>query len=472
MTLVSPEGVVLTANRALCSMLRCTEDDLRGRRYELLTHPDDVERHTALFDEMIAGARSDYQITKRCQRADGTTLWGELSTALLRSDDDEPLYVIGQLHDVTPQREREEQLAEALEVIKRQRIISDAIFDTVDVGLLLIDRDGKYEGYNRRHLDFLNLAFPDGHLGQSGQLGEVYAADGKTLISKEEMPSYRAAQGEEYDDFRMWVGADPLTRRALAVSARSVRDEDGAFAGAALAYSDITDLMRALHAREQFLADVSHELRTPLTSVVGHLEVLLEHEELSAEVARQVRVAHRNAGLLRHLVSDLLESAQHRGGTVVLSRTPVDVAELVAEAVESGLPAARAAGIEVAATLPDRVVTVVDHQRLRQVVDNLVSNAVKYTDRGGRVDLCLDVDDDQIVLRVADTGIGIEPGDLGRLFTPFFRARQARERLTPGVGLGLGIAEAIVVAHGGRLAVSSEVGVGTTFTLTLPLVVP
>ena len=92
------------------------------------------------------------------------------------------------------------------------------------------------------------------------------------------MPTVRAVRGEEFDDYRIWVGADPGTRRALSVSARLVRDPDGAPAGAALAYKDITDLMRALRAQEDFVADVSHELRSPLTSVLGHLELLLESE--------------------------------------------------------------------------------------------------------------------------------------------------------------------------------------------------
>ncbi len=118
MTLVRPDGVVLTANRALCTMLRCDESDLLGSRYVLLTHPDDRARHVALFDEAVAGERDSYRLTKRCLRRDGSVLWGDLSAAALRVRDGETRYLIGQLVDVTQQREHEERLAEALETIE------------------------------------------------------------------------------------------------------------------------------------------------------------------------------------------------------------------------------------------------------------------------------------------------------------------------------------------------------------------
>lgn len=469
MTLVRPDGVVLTANRALCAMLRCEESDLQGQRYELLTHLDERGAHTALFDEMVSGARDSYRLTKRCLRLDGSVVWGDLSAAVLRSDAGEPLYVIGQISDVTQQRIHEQQLSDALDVITRQRQMSQAILDSVDVGLLLIDREGSYEDYNRRHADLLDLAYPDGHRGQSGQVGEVYAADGVTLLASEDIATARAANGEEFDDYRIWVGSDPLRRRALAVSARSVIDASGRFAGAALAYNDVTDLMRAIQARDDFLAAVSHELRTPLTSVIGHLELLHDHVTTDEALTTRVEVAQRNADRLSHLVADLLESAQHRAGPVALERGFIDVGALVAESVESAGPSAQAAGIELRGCGAVGPVAEVDHQKLRQVVDNLVSNALKYTDRGGSVDVWVDAQGGGIRIGVRDDGIGIDPTDQARLFTPFFRSDRARERQVAGVGLGLGICEAIVVAHGGRIAVKSAVGEGTTFTVSLPL---
>lgn len=471
MTLVGPDGVVLSANRALCTMLRCTEGDLVGSRYELLSHPEDRAGHMRLFDEMLSGSRTSYRLTKRCQRLDGSVVWGDLSAALLHDEDGEPLYVIGQINDVDQQRRRESELAEAVETISHQTHVARAILDTVDVGLLLIDRDGGYEMFNRRMAELLALAFPEGHQGRAGQVGDVFAADAATRLEARECPSARAREGRPFDDYRIWIGADPSCRRAVAVSSRPVLDADGAFAGAALAYSDITDLMRAIEARDDFLAAASHELRTPLMSVVGYLELIEQDPTLDDSLRHLVGVAQRNAGRLGLLVADLLESSRHSDAGLVLSRSLIDVGALANEAVESALPFARAAGIAVARSHSSRAMAEVDHERVRQVLDNLLTNAVKYTDPGGEVDVRVEVRGSFVVVEVRDNGIGIEKEDLDSLFTPFFRSDAARERHASGVGLGLGICEGIVEAHGGRIEVQSTVGIGTSMTVMLPAVV-
>ena len=360
-------------------------------------------------------------------------------------------------------------LADARETIDRQQRFADAILDTVDVGLVLLDRDGAYQSMNRRHSDFMQLAFPDGHAGYAGQLGLVYCEDGSTRLTREEMPTYRASQGEEFDDCRMWVGDDSLTWRALSVSARSVRDEQGRFAGAALAYKDVTDFMRALRVKDEFVASVSHELRTPLTSIRGYVDILLERDDLSAEQRAQLEVVARNGERLNRLVADLLHTAQVDEGPMKVVRTRQDLGEIVRAAVEAAAPAARAAGVELLLDAPSTLVTLVDAQRLAQAIDNLVSNAIKYTPTGGHVEVRLALDGGRVEICVADSGIGIQASDRDRLFTRFFRARHAEEQSVQGLGLGLGIAKSIVESHGGRIDVESEVGQGSVFRIRLPV---
>ena len=171
---------------------------------------------------------------------------------------------------------RSRDLAAALEQLGHTRAFANAIFESVDVGLVLLGKDGEYLAMNRRHEDFMALAFPQGHTGKAGQLGEVYAEDGVRRLAQHEMPSLRAARGEEYDDIRMWVGSDPVTRRACSVSARSVHDADGTFVGAALAYKDVTEFLRSMGVKDDFVAMVSHEFRTPLTSIHGYVSLLLD----------------------------------------------------------------------------------------------------------------------------------------------------------------------------------------------------
>jgi signal transduction histidine kinase len=358
------------------------------------------------------------------------------------------------------------------EVIELQRRVGEAILDTVDVGLVLLDGDGRYLTMNRRHHDFMRLAFPFGHAGRAGQLGDVFHEDGETVVQHEDMPTYRATQGEEFDDQLIWVGHDPLTRRALSVSSRVVREESGRFAGAALAYKDVTDFMRALEVKEEFVASVSHELRTPLTSIHGFTSLVLERSDLPGEVRHQLGVVQRNVGRLDRLVADLLQTAQVERGLIHLEREPTDIAALVRQSLEAVRPAVEAAGLTLDSRVPDQLVVIVDPQRFAQVVDNLLSNAVKYTPSGGRVEVDLSVTVDRVELVVVDTGIGIGAGDRNHVFSRFFRTRHAAQRSIQGIGLGLSITKAIVDSHGGRIEVESEVDRGSTFRVRLPFDVP
>lgn len=362
-----------------------------------------------------------------------------------------------------------EQVRDQAGTIEHQRRVSEAIFDTADVGLLLLGRAGEYVGMNRRHQEFMALGYPAGHQGQAGQLGEVYDVDGRTPLSSDRMPAARASTGEEFDDVRMWIGADPATRRALSVSARVVRAADGSFAGAALAYNDVTDFMRALRVKDEFVALVSHELRTPLTSIVGYVQILEEDATIPARAVEQLRVVHRNAERLRRLIGDLLDTAQRDGSPMPISRTDSDLAAIVRESVEAARPVADSARVELVLTAPEQLPMSLDPQRIAQAVDNLLSNAIKYTEAGGVVTVRLAAVDQWVELDVSDTGIGIAPDDCARLFTRFFRTEDAARRAVAGAGLGLSITKDIVESHGGRILVESELGRGSTFRVRLPL---
>ncbi|MCW2850584.1 MAG: ATP-binding region, ATPase domain protein [Nocardioides sp.] len=360
-------------------------------------------------------------------------------------------------------------IASAVSRLERQRRVSAAIVDSVDVGLVLLDEEGVYRAMNRRHGDFMDLAYPQGHAGRAGQLGFVYSADATTDVTTADMPTAQAAQGEEFDDVRIWVGDDPLTRRALSVSARVVRDQSGGFDGAALAYKDVTDFMHALSVKDEFISSVSHELRTPLTSIHGYALLLLERDDLPAAALAQLEVVVRNTERLQRLVGDLLHTSQVDEDSVRFQRCETDLAEVVRQSVQAAEPAAREHGVRLEVRTPPRLVMRLDAQRIAQAVDNLVSNAIKYTPRGGEVTVELGIDANRAEITVRDTGVGIDAADRDRLFTRFFRSRHAEEQSIQGVGLGLNITRSIVEGHAGRIDVESEVGRGSTFRVRLPL---
>jgi signal transduction histidine kinase len=225
--------------------------------------------------------------------------------------------------------------------------------------------------------------------------------------------------------------------------------------------------------KDEFLSLVSHELRTPLTSIRGYLELVLDEEagEVNPEQRRFLQAVERNSQRLLRLVGDLLFVAQADAGRLTLDRAKVDVAALVADCVEAARPVADQKQIHLEFDAAPAPPLVADRGRLAQVLDNLVSNALKFTPEGGRVMLRTLGDADHVVVEVEDTGIGIPAAEQPRLFERFFRATAATERAIPGTGLGLAIVKAIVEAHGGRILVESKQDVGTTFRIELPLAV-
>jgi signal transduction histidine kinase len=222
--------------------------------------------------------------------------------------------------------------------------------------------------------------------------------------------------------------------------------------------------------RDEFVAVVSHELRTPLTSIIGYLELLADEEggELNAEQRSHVAVIQRSTDRLMELVGDLLLVAEAERGPLALELSAVDVAGLATDAVQAARPAAHARGVALELELSLTGTVDGDRTRLAQMLDNLVSNAIKFTPAGGRVSIRVSRRGAHAVFEIADTGEGVADDDRERLFDPFFRSREANARAVPGTGLGLTITKAIVDAHKGAIEVESKAGGGTVFRVVLP----
>jgi signal transduction histidine kinase/HAMP domain-containing protein len=263
------------------------------------------------------------------------------------------------------------------------------------------------------------------------------------------------------------------TRRSFARYAAPVHDSHGRLIGRLLVLREVTGEREAERVKEEFFALVSHELRTPLTAILGYVELVLgEHAREDAADEEQIRylqIVERNAQRLLRLVGDLLFAAQVESGSLLLEPGIVDLPQITREAVEAARPRAEDAGILLSAKIEPLEPCVGDRDRIAQVLDNLISNALKFTHADGRVEVRLSAEGGSARIDVADTGVGVPAEEQARLFDRFFRASNATARAVPGVGLGLMIVRAIVAAHGGEIAVSSEIGAGTTFTVRLPL---
>ncbi|WP_150308138.1 sensor histidine kinase [Planctomonas psychrotolerans] len=248
--------------------------------------------------------------------------------------------------------------------------------------------------------------------------------------------------------------------------------ENGEIIGYLFVAFDMTKAREVARLKDEFVGLISHELRTPLSSILGYLELIRDEDEteLSADQLQYLAVAERNAHRLLRLVGDLLFTAQVESGTFTLDLQRQDLSPILSASLESARPQAAATGITLRADVPAGFFAEVDAVRLGQACDNLISNAIKFTPRGGTVTVALAGAERDAVVRVSDTGIGIAQDELDKVFGKFFRASTATRNAVPGVGLGLAITKAIVKAHGGDMDVASEEGVGTAFSLSVPLV--
>jgi two-component system, OmpR family, phosphate regulon sensor histidine kinase PhoR len=366
--------------------------------------------------------------------------------------------------------EAQRMLERAVADSAEQRRFNEAILESVDVGLLALDAQGRVHSMNPRHQRFMELAYPDGHDGTPDQKGYTFGADGFTELAREDLPTWRAVHGETLRDYLVWVGEDPGLRRAFAVSASPFFTAEGTFDGAVLAYHDVTELMTAARLKDEFVATVSHELRTPLTSIVGYVDVLLEDvADIPDEATPFLLTVQRNARRLHRLVDDLLSDAL-KLGRAELQLGRVSLAHVLrTSAVEAEKVAALNGLTLTFHAEPGPLDVDGDPERLAQVVDNIFNNAIKFTPEGGRIEARVWRDGDQAVIEIADTGRGIPPEELEDVFVKFFRSPGVQTDAIPGTGIGLAISKAIVEAHGGSIDLRSTVGVGTTFEIRLPL---
>jgi len=273
------------------------------------------------------------------------------------------------------------------------------------------------------------------------------------------------------------VTRDLTARREAEEQARMLAAEQAAHAEALAQNEELQRLTvelesaleiaeRSTRMRDEVLAVVAHDLRNPVHTILSAAGVV-ELVPSGHDHDRQVQVIHRAARTMERLISDLLDVASIENGTFSLRTAPVDLTSLVSDAMELIESQARERKIDIRREIEHEVPVVMgDSDRLTQALANLLSNAVKFTPQGGNVRVRVAASGDEVVVSVADTGVGISPTDLPHVFDRFWRGR---DTATKGAGLGLSIACGIIEAHGGRISAESELGVGTTMTLALPV---
>ncbi len=251
-------------------------------------------------------------------------------------------------------------------------------------------------------------------------------------------------------------------------------EDDESYRGMLFLLQDVTDIRRLEGMRSEFVANVSHELKTPIAAVKGFAETLLAGGVTDEETRRSfLQIIHDEGERLNRLIGDILELSKIESKRVPLEYAPVQLKELFGSIFEMMQPAASKKSITVVQDVPDHLFIEGDEDRLKQIFMNLLSNAINYTQEGGRVRVDVDViegegAEEKVRIAVSDTGIGIPKKDLPRIFERFYRVDKARSRSSGGTGLGLSIVKHLTELHHGTIRVESKVGEGSSFILELP----
>jgi PAS domain S-box-containing protein len=453
--LLTGDGCIRWANRRLGRMLRRDADDLVGVELVGLTDPADDADVALAADQMEIGEMRD-RGRLRFLRPDGSAVWGGVAVSRLPDEPAGPV-MVAQVNDLSALMRAEEQLG--------------MVVQGLDDGIVTFDPRGRVASSNPAASRLLGIAAIE-------LLGEVHQPDWEMIdeagapVAPDDRPEAVVRRTGEPAHQALGVPTDDGTVRWLEVSAHPVERPNGE-RWVVTSYRDVSEHRRveaelavsvaADRAKSEFLSRMSHELRTPLNVVLGYAQ-LLQMDDLAPthrDSVEQILTAGRH---LLELVEEVLDLERIERGRLEVVLRPVPVLEALREVIELVQPLADASGVtvEMRAETEPEIMAVADAVRFRQVLLNLLTNAIKYNRRGGRVTLAGREIGGMIVVRVRDTGRGIAPDQLTRIFLPFERL-EADALGIDGAGVGLALSKRLVEAMGGQVGVDSTLGVGSTF---------
>ena len=468
---LTAEGRVLHWSRAAQEMFGYTSHDACGQLLAQLVVPPgrDLEDQRFLGQTIETGSATYESIRKR---QDGSLICVAVSSRIIPTTDGSPVNIIITMKDMTQLKvQRDAKLVDA-----RYREILEAMPD----GIIMVNATGRIVysntqaerlfGYDVGQLrgQLIELLLPDrfraGHIGHRAN----FFNQPRTRPMGAGLELYGRRQ--DGTEFPIEISLSPLETEEGTLVSSAIRDitERKRF-DRALQEKNL-ELAAANQAKDRFLASMSHELRTPLNAIIGFTGTMLMKlpGPLNAEQQRQLRTVQLSATHLLALINDLLDVAKIEAGKRELELVPLDVGLVLTEVTTTLRPQAEDKGLSLTLILPAAVaIGHLDRRALSQIVLNLVTNAIKFTDHGGITISLEQGDAGTIDIRVADTGIGIRPADQTKLFEAFSRVGADKDTQKEGTGLGLHLSQKLAQQMGGRITLHSTYGRGSTFILTL-----
>ncbi|HEV3374486.1 MAG TPA: response regulator [Candidatus Acidoferrum sp.] len=403
----------------------------------------------------------------------------EDSAAPILTNTGEGFGVVLVFRDITEKKQAEEET-------KRQKELLQLILGSIADGVVVADANGKFLLFNAAAERLVGIGAINAPPDQWSQRYGSFRPDGVTLFPPDELPLVRAMRGESVDAIEVFIrNAQMPEGRLLSIAGRPLRGADGSLQGGVVVFHDMTlqkraqealvqakeEAVRASKFKDQFLSTMSHELRTPLNAVLGFSDLLADERYGPLNDRQQRYVSHIHSGgkHLLKLISDILDLSKIEAGRMELTREDVTVASAFVEVISTLYPLAEKKSQALLQQVDPNLRVHADAMRFKQVLMNLVGNAIKFTPGGGRIELTARQVDEQVRMEVRDNGPGIPPEQQQRIFEAFVRLTETGSA-TEGTGLGLAITARLVELHGSKLEIESKPGEGTCFYFSLPLV--
>ncbi|HWI35265.1 MAG TPA: PAS domain S-box protein [Burkholderiales bacterium] len=462
---LDPAGRIQTWNLGAQRLKGYAPDEIIGRHFSVFYTSGAVQRGWPAYELKVATSEGRFEDEGWRVRKDGSRFWANVVITALRDDNGKLIGFSKITRDLTQRREQEEALRQSEE---RLRLMIESV---QDYAIYMLDPEGlisswntgaeRIKGYSREHV-----------LGRHFSLF-YEAADVEAGKPWEELAQARREGHAEGEGWRIRKDGSRFWARFVV---SPVHDDEGRLRGFAKVTQDLTkqrhmqDLEKAAANVSEFLGILAHELRNPLAPIRLATEVMARHPAGEAVHETMRKTIERQTTQLVRLVDDLLDTTRVTRGQLALKREPVDLDEVVRLAVETATPFIEQSHHRLEVNVPRGLGVMGDAQRLTQALANLLNNAARYTPAGGAISVEGGIEGRCALIRVRDTGRGIEPEMLERIFGMFVQGLDPVERVGSGLGIGLALARRIIELHGGRLIAASEgKGRGSVFTLELPL---
>ena len=447
---------------------------------EELIHPDDRYLMSAIENAVHNGAAS-YDQTFRAQHADGHWVWLRAKGQHYRTVRSEGGRLSGIVLDISDQKSADERSDNAERVLQ-------AAFENAAEAFALWDRQDRLIVCNKRFQEFYGVGAttagerrseilaratsPGESADTSSQPLEMFDSSGNSGTIELVRAGHRwllVSERRALDGGKISVATDITALKAHEDELQASRNELAELAMHLEAEKERAE--EGSRSKSEFLANVSHELRTPLNAIIGFSDVM-RNEMLGAMPPRYVEYAadiHRSGQHLLDLINDVLNMARIESGKFELDMVPVEASALVSDVIASVETKAKEAGLQFRVTTPDLPPVLADKRAIKQVLLNLMSNAIKFNSQDGYITVETRRQGDRVAIWIHDTGIGIDEADIPRIVKPFEKVEAAAKQNNGGMGLGLAVSSALVELHGGKIEIESELAIGTSVSFTLPI---